>query len=296
MEHERTIVIGGGLAGLTAAATLARGGHPVTLVEGAEHVGGRGSSRHRHGFDLNTGPHALYRAAGGRAVLRGLGVPVRGAMPRFDRTAAWFGGEALPLGRHLRRNVGDRARVLKALTGLGPGAAAAWAGRPASEWIQSVTDDEQGRLALTSLVRTTTYSADTTILDAGAVTTQLRVAMHGVLYLHHGWSSLVGGLLDVIGASGGVIMTGTPVAEVEHDERVHGVRLADDRTLPAGSVVVAVNDPHRAAGLLTGDAAGRVGARRPRPSRCASPTSTSPCGRSPRTASPPCSAWTTRSS
>ena len=146
------------------------------------------------------------------------------------------------------------------MTGLGPRAAATWARRPASEWIDSVTDDEQGRLALTSVVRTTTYSADTTILDAGAVTTQLRHAMHGVLYIHHGWSSLVDGLVEVIRSNGGVIMTGTPAAAVEHDDRVHAVRLADDRTLPAAGVVVAVNDPRRAAGLLGGDAAWRLGA------------------------------------
>ena len=81
MDTDRTIVIGGGLAGLTAAATLARAGRAVTVVEGAEHLGGRARSRHRDGFDLNLGPHALYRAAGGLDVLERLGVPIRGPAP-----------------------------------------------------------------------------------------------------------------------------------------------------------------------------------------------------------------------
>jgi len=40
MNESRTIVVGAGLAGLTAAATLARGGRAVPVLEGAEHVAG----------------------------------------------------------------------------------------------------------------------------------------------------------------------------------------------------------------------------------------------------------------
>jgi phytoene dehydrogenase-like protein len=260
MEHARTIVIGGGLAGLTAAATLARGGHPVTVVEGAEHLGGRARSRHRDGFDVNLGPHALYRTAGGLDVLHRLGVRPRGRLPRVDRAGVYAGGAVVPFVRHVRTAVRDRGRVTRSMAGLGRRAAGEWAGRPVAEWIDSVTDDDAGRAVLASLIRTTTYSADTNLLDAGAATAQLRTGLHGVLYLHHGWSSLVSGLADVIRAGGGELLTGTPVEAVEHDERVRAVRLADGRTLPAAAVVVAVNDPRRAAGLLTGDACRRLGA------------------------------------
>ena len=71
MDTDRTIVVGGGLAGLTAAATLARSGRAVTVIEGAEHLGGRARSRHRLGYDLNLGPHALYTAPGGLDVSEG---------------------------------------------------------------------------------------------------------------------------------------------------------------------------------------------------------------------------------
>lgn len=260
MQNARTIVIGGGLAGLTAAAALARDGHAVTLVEGAEHVGGRARSRHRDGFDLNQGPHALYKAAGGLDVLRRLGVEVRGRKPLTSKAGVWVDGGIVGFGHHLRTAVHGRLHVAKALAGLGRSASAAWDGRPVAEWVESVTDDEAGQLLLRSLLRTTTYCADTTLLDAGAATRQLRAAVHGVLYLHHGWSSLVGDLADVVRANGGVLMTGTPVDAVEHDDRVHAVRLADGRTLPAAAVVVAVNDPRRAAALLSDEAASRVGA------------------------------------
>ena len=79
----RTVVIGGGLAGLTAAASLASAGYDVTVLEAGEHLGGRARTRRRDGFELNLGPHALYRAGGGLAALRRLGVRVRGRMPRL---------------------------------------------------------------------------------------------------------------------------------------------------------------------------------------------------------------------
>ena len=261
MDTDRTMVIGGGLAGLTAAATLARAGRAVTVIEGAAHAGGRARSRRRHGFDLNLGPHALYRAGGGFDVLRSLGVTVRGRRPRLEKAGVLVGGELVRATRHLRQGMTDRLRVARALTGLGPADAALWTGHPADAWIAAVTDDPAGRATLASVVRTATYCADTSLLDAGAATAQLRAAaVRGVIYVHHGWSSLIDGLVDVIRRHGGVVLAGSPATAVEHDDRVHAVQLADGRTLAATAVIVAVNDPQRAAGLLSGDAAARLGA------------------------------------
>ena len=112
MEQPPTIVIGGGLAGLTAAATLARAGRPVTLLEGAEHVGGRARTRRRDGFHLNLGPHALYRAGGGRLALHQLGVRTRGGIPRIHRAGVLTGDRVLPAIGWVRR--------LDRRTGSGP--------------------------------------------------------------------------------------------------------------------------------------------------------------------------------
>ena len=197
-------------------------------------------------------------------VLKGLGVPVRGRRPRLERAGVLAGGALIPLTRHLRRDVGDRLRVARALGGLGAADAALWAGQPASAWIDQVTDDESGRAVLASVLRTTTYAADLDLLDAGAATTQLRAAMHGVLYLHGGWSSIVDGLAAVVRRHGGEIVTGCPVSTVEHDERVRAVHLADGRTLPAVAAVIAVNEPRRAAGHAGGRRRGAAGGGRRR--------------------------------
>jgi phytoene desaturase len=52
----RTIVIGGGIAGLATAALLAREGHKVTLLEQHDEVGGRAGTWERDGFRFDTGP------------------------------------------------------------------------------------------------------------------------------------------------------------------------------------------------------------------------------------------------
>ncbi|MGO4689922.1 phytoene desaturase family protein [Glaciibacter sp. 2TAF33] len=52
----RTVVIGGGIAGLASAALLARDGHTVTLVEARDELGGRAGSWECQGFRFDTGP------------------------------------------------------------------------------------------------------------------------------------------------------------------------------------------------------------------------------------------------
>jgi phytoene dehydrogenase-like protein len=258
MEATPTVVIGGGLAGLTAAATLARAGRPVTVLEAAEHLGGRARSRQRDGFSLNLGPHALYRAGGGMATLRSLGVRPRGRMPRIHKAGFLAGDQILPAWGHFLKDMGERSTVLRLLTGLGEEAAAELYGRSAAEWLDDAFDDPAARELAASVLRTATYTGDHRLLDAGAAARQLRAAARGVLYLHGGWSSMVDGLADAVRAAGGEIRTRAAVAAVEHDHAVRSVRLADDTTMAAEAAVVAVNDPRRATALLDGPGAAIV--------------------------------------
>ncbi|AZC14260.1 phytoene desaturase family protein [Microbacterium sp. ABRD28] len=56
MTAERTVVIGGGIAGLATAALLAAEGHDVTVLEARDDVGGRAGSWESDGFRFDTGP------------------------------------------------------------------------------------------------------------------------------------------------------------------------------------------------------------------------------------------------
>src|SRR5918997_4999887 len=75
------VIVGGGLAGLSTATWLARAGRSVTLLERAEHLGGRAITQERDGHLFNLGPHAIYRAGVGMQLLRDLGVQFTGRSP-----------------------------------------------------------------------------------------------------------------------------------------------------------------------------------------------------------------------
>jgi phytoene dehydrogenase-like protein len=70
-------VVGGGLAGLTAAALLAQNGQRVVVLERGEALGGRAITHVKDGFHLNLGPHAWYTGGPGTRVLASLGIPSR---------------------------------------------------------------------------------------------------------------------------------------------------------------------------------------------------------------------------
>jgi phytoene dehydrogenase-like protein len=79
---ESVVVIGAGLAGLTAAATAARAGRRVTVID-AHRPGGRARTDQKSGYLFNQGPHALYRGGPAWQILAELGVKHRGHNPPF---------------------------------------------------------------------------------------------------------------------------------------------------------------------------------------------------------------------
>jgi phytoene dehydrogenase-like protein len=64
MEKQLTqtdvVIVGGGMAGLTAACYLARSGVAVMLFEKAANLGGRAATQNHEGYLFNRGIHAIY--------------------------------------------------------------------------------------------------------------------------------------------------------------------------------------------------------------------------------------------
>ena len=255
-------VVGGGLAGLTAAALLARAGRRVTLLERSHAVGGRAATTAESGFHLNLGPHAWYVAGPGTRILEDLGLELRGNPPKPAATFALLEGRryAMPLGfvslltTDLLGLHGkfEAARVLASLARLDTGTLDSVT---VDEWLSSISD-ERARLVLGMLIRIAAYTDAPNILSAGAALYSVQtVIKKGVRYLHHGWQTIVDGLESRARALGVEVIASAPVVAVLHDgTRVEGVRLDGGGVIRAADVVLAV-DP-AAVRRLVADAPG----------------------------------------
>ncbi len=128
------VVIGGGLAGISAAVELAEAGLPVCLVESRPWLGGATCSFARRGLTVDNGQHVFLRSwTSYRGLLDKLGVADRVDMQdRLDLTVLAPGNHArirrsgLPTPLHLTRSLAryqllspaERLMVLPALAGL----------------------------------------------------------------------------------------------------------------------------------------------------------------------------------
>lgn len=93
----RVVVIGGGLAGITAAVALATAKHEVTLLEAKPRLGGATMSFNRDGLVIDTGQHVFLRCCTAyRGLLDRLGVAAHAPLqPRFDVTVVAPGKRAV---------------------------------------------------------------------------------------------------------------------------------------------------------------------------------------------------------
>ncbi|MEM7342197.1 MAG: NAD(P)-binding protein [Actinomycetota bacterium] len=247
----RISVIGGGIAGLIAANTIldasAEPGRRVhvTVIDRAEHGGGRARTTGHHGYRFNQGPHALYVDGELMAALRRFGIePSGGAPAQWGSQALWRGElHRLPAGPAslvatdllgVRGKV-ELGRLLARIPGYDPLGAR---GATVDEWIDHQTTDETVAAVLRAVVRLTTYSAAADIGCAEAAVIQLQRALGGgVLYLDGGWGQVIAALQARLGGAGGTI---------EH----RTVTSVDVELARCDAVVVAVGGPG-ATGALT---------------------------------------------
>ena len=202
------VVIGGGPAGLIAAAQLAEAGIRTTLLEAGSALGGRAGSRRQAGFDLNQGAHALYVGGPGLRRLRSLGIdpdrwnPVshRSVFVR-DGVAHRLPGGTAALGRWLGALLRGRADGLERLT--------------VSQWLTRTLADPDARASAGALVRVSTFVADHDALSADVAARQIRLALTpGVRYVRGGWGRIVDALEAQSVGRGATIRTRAAVRTV----------------------------------------------------------------------------------
>ena len=241
--NEAVVVIGAGLAGLTAAATAARAGRPVVVVE-AHAAGGRASTDERNGYRFNQGPHALGKGGDAWRILGDLGVPHPGHRPPLH------GSRVVRDGKLVRVPVGQMSLLLPKLL---KASAASWAGRSAEEWVESLGKKHYLSDLARMLIRVTTYVTDLRAMPADFAISRVKGARHGVSYLDDGFASLVDGLSSVASAAGATIREHQAAAGISAVPGGWEVTLADGELLPAAAVVIAAGGPAAARELLPVD-------------------------------------------
>ncbi|MEW6127141.1 MAG: NAD(P)/FAD-dependent oxidoreductase [Acidobacteriota bacterium] len=261
LEPHKTevIVIGGGLAGLTVTAFLARAGKSVRLFEQSQELGGRARTQEQDGFLFNLGAHALYRGSYGIEVLRELGIEPKGAQPLtsggfaiYDNTKHTLPAGFLSLVTTGLFNFSEKLEVGKLLGALPKLDANALMKVTLKDWLDETISHEKVKDLLRALVRVSSYVNAPELMSAGAAIDQLQKAFKkNVLYLDGGWQVLVSGVRDVARQAGAMIETNANVKLIERASNgaVRAVRLADGRVYE-GDVVVIAASPTVAAALV----------------------------------------------
>lgn len=244
------LVVGGGLAGLVAATTLAKGGLKVVLTEKSGHVGGRAiTQKIEDEYYFNLGAHALYRKGAAQRVLHELGVKWSGALPPSKNGHLVYRGQKFlsPTGTwsFLTTRLFSFREKLEAMRILGSLSrvdTAALESVSLRAWLDSVTKSERIKQFLSTIVRVTTYTNDAERLSAGAALAQVRLGLEGnVDYLDHGWQTLVDGALAQARAAGVKILTNASVMTIKRDGEGYSVHLRSGEVYMASAVVLATS-------------------------------------------------------
>lgn len=255
-ETHDVVVVGGGLAGLAAAATAAGAGSSVLVVDGSR-LGGRAATDQVGRFKFNRGAHALYRTTPGRDVLDRLGVRVSGVPPVLRGAGARLGDrvELLPvntssLARTRLFGARDKIAVGKLLAGARRWRPERLGGLSTTQWFDDLGLEGVVRQVAETLMRLTSYVVEPDRASADLVAGQLQAATTGsVDYVHGGWATLVDGLHTAVGQRGGRVEPKSAARRIVPDGSRVKVELVD-RTVLARRVVLAVGTPEAAAALL----------------------------------------------
>lgn len=241
------VIVGGGVAGLSAASYLARAGVQVTLFEKAAHLGGRATSQEYSGYTFNRGGHALYVGGAATAVLRELGVSYQAHSPRHVQAMRQDQFFAYPadistIFNTTLFNLAERMELLRLFARLATLKARQVQHLSVEAWIASHIKRPRVRQFMRATAHTLLYCVTLDRVSMEPFITQLQLSLKKpVLYLDGGWQTLVDGLRHAAAQAGAQIISGTRVEAVLRNEerQAAGVRLVDERVIPARGVLLA---------------------------------------------------------
>ncbi len=242
MSERRVVVIGGGLAGITAAIGLRDAGVAVTLLESRPRLGGAASSYTRAGLMIDNGQHVFLRCCTSyQELLARLEVTGQVAIQdRFDVTVVSGAGDrparlrrtGMPSPLHLAGalagypllSLAERARVGRAALAFrfADPASAALDRQPLGDWLAARGQDERARRRLWDLFIVSALNIGGDDANAGLAATVIKTALLG----HRGAADIGmatvplgrlhgGATADLLGRLGAEVRLGARAAAIE---------------------------------------------------------------------------------
>lgn len=253
-------VVGGGLAGLTAANFLAREGKKVVVLEKTKRLGGRAMTNDKNGVLMNLGPHGLYVSGDAANILTELGISLPGrnatksvqihgilnqgvhVIPTDFQSImsstllSWKAKLILGklMGKIMRLNIYSMPEV------------------SLKEWVDSEISDPMVRHLFYSICRLTSYTNAPTLQLAKPVLKQVKRSLHaGVLYVDGGWDTIVQKLKQQAEARGAEIVMNKNVTNIEHYEQYQIIQCSDGTVIQVPTCIIAA-PPKTAMKMLNG--------------------------------------------
>ena len=253
------VIIGGGVAGLTTAALLARSGKTVTLFEqSSREIGGRARTTHIDGFYFNQGPHALCITAEGDSVLKEIGINYTGGISAGKTYLIRNGkkhevsgdyGSWLSLGKSDESFQGsDGSQFFNSPTQID---FSQLEGVTVQEWLDKNIHDSNRAEIIKTILNLNTYANDPDIQSIGSALHQVYMGSRvGYMYLDNGWQTLVDGLLTVAKNSNARIVMANKATRIKRTDSSEWIVLLSDKTQVSAKIVVIAAGPKEAYNLF----------------------------------------------
>lgn len=235
MQKVDVVVVGGGIAGLTAAIYAAKAGKQTVVIEKQNRLGGRAVSNKKKGAYFNLGAHALYKGDA-YATFRELGLSLEGKQPSAFAYGVWKGKlSALPSDMKslfttpLLSGKG-KLEFASQLMKLSKADTRQFDRISIREWAEGNLRDPMVRNIFYSLLRAASYVAGPDLPVAGPALRQLQNALKGALYLDRGWGALIEELQKKASDLGVRLVTNVKVSSIDTRGGIVRQVLCEDGT------------------------------------------------------------------